>query len=136
MGDSDYTWFSLRRFALAVVAVGIGAAAGMVYVPVVGTQVGMLLGAFATGLASEERPLLEGGIAGVLAGLGALLASKLIGNGIIGAILGLLSINPQTLLVSVAISFAVGTLGAHFGNDLREGLSEPIDDFGRQLDGL
>jgi len=136
MTDSDSSWFSLKRFAVALVTVGVGAAAGMAYVPMVGTHVGILAGGFAAGLAFEGRPWLEAGIAAVLAALGASLVSALVGNGIIGAIIGLIELNPQILLLSAALGFAVGALGAHFGNDLRDGLTEPVEESGPRPDEL
>lgn len=136
MTDSDSSWFSLKRFAVALVAVPLGAVAGMELVPVVGSYLGILLGGVATGLAFEDRPLLECGLVAVLAGLGTTLVSKLIGNGIIGAIIGLFELNPQILLVSAVISFGVGALGAHFGTDLRDGLTEPVEEPDRGLDEL
>ncbi|WP_435361546.1 hypothetical protein [Haloarchaeobius sp. DFWS5] len=131
MTDSDLSLFSLQRFAVALVTVGIGAAAGMEYIPVVGTYVGTLLGGFAVGLAFEEKPLLEAGVAATVAGLGVILVAKLLGNGLIGAIIGLFSLNLQLLLVAAGLSFGAGAVGAHFGNDLRDGLTKPVDESGR-----
>lgn len=136
MTDSSSSWFSLKRFAVALVTTGVGAAAGMAFVPVVGTYLGTLLGGGAAGLAFEERPLLEAGVAGLLAGMGVLLASKLIGNGIIGAIVGLISLQPQILALSAVLSFGAGALGAHFGNDLRDGLTRPVDETGHTTSDL
>ena len=136
MGDSRSSWFSLKRFVVALATTAVGAAAGMLFVPFVGTYLGTLAGGFAAGLAFEDRPILEAGVAGVLAGLGATLASVFVGNGIIGAIIGLFELSPQILLISAVLSFGVGALGAHFGNDLRDGLTEPVEEPGRQPDGL
>lgn len=125
---SDGSRFSLVAFALALVTVSLGTAAGLAFVPVVGTYVGTLAGAFVAGLAIENRPVLEGGVAGVIAGLGVLAAGPFVGSGIGAAVTGLAAVGPLTLLVSVALSFAVGAFGAHFGDDLRDGLTEPIGD--------
>ncbi|PSQ18224.1 hypothetical protein BRD00_05645 [Halobacteriales archaeon QS_8_69_26] len=133
---SDSSWFSLTRFAVALLAVGVGAAAGMVYVPWVGTYLGTLVGGLAVGLAFEDRPLLEAGVAGLLAGTGAVLVSKLIGNGIIEAIVALFSLRPEMLLLSAVLSFAAGALGTHFGNDLRDGLTEPVEEPGHRPEDL
>ena len=38
------------------------------------------------------------------------------------------SVAPETLLPSLALSAAAGGFGAHLGDDLRDGLSEPLDD--------
>jgi len=127
MTESDGSRFSLVGFAVAVVMVGAGAAAGLAFVPVAGTYVGMLLGGFVAGLVLEDRPLLEAGVAAVLASFGILLAGTLVGNGIVDAVLALATIAPTTLLVSVVLSFAVGAFGANFGDDLRDGLTEPVE---------
>ncbi|WP_435363604.1 hypothetical protein [Haloarchaeobius sp. DYHT-AS-18] len=128
------SWFSPKRFAVALVTVGIGAVVGMEYVPLVGTYVGTLFGAFVVGLAFDEKPTLEAGVAAVLAVFGVSLAAKLIGDGLIGAIIGLITLNPQALAISAGLSFATGTFGAHFGNDLRDGLTRPVDESGRLPD--
>lgn len=118
--------FSLVGFAVALVTVGVGAAAGLAFVPVVGTYVGMLAGGFVAGLAVEARPTVESGVAAALASLGVLVAGALPGSGVVAAVLSLLSLDPMTLLLGVALSFAVGAFGGHFGDDLRDGLTEPL----------
>ncbi|MFD1513371.1 hypothetical protein [Halomarina rubra] len=130
MADTDASWFSLKRFAVALLSVGTGAAVGVEFVPMVGLYVGTLAGGFAAGLAFERRPLLESGLAGLFAGMGVLLVSKLVGGNIIEAILGLIALQPQLLVISAALSFTTGMLGAYFGNDLRDGLTRPIDESG------
>lgn len=127
MTDSDGSRVSFVGFAVAVVTVGAGAAAGLAYVPVAGTYVGMLLGGFVAGLVLEDRPLLEAGVAAVLASFGILLAGTLVGNGVVDAVLALTAMSPVTLLVSVVLSFAVGAFGANFGDDLRDGLTAPVE---------
>lgn len=127
MTDSDGGPFSPLAFVVALVTVGVGTAAGLVVVPIAGTYFGTLLGGTAAGLLVERRPLLEGGVAGVLASLGVLLAGTLPGNGLVAAVTALAAIPPTTLLVSVALGFAVGAFGAHFGDDLRDGLTEPVE---------
>ena len=127
---SDEPRFSLVAFALALVTVSLGTAAGLAFVPVVGTYFGTLAGAFVAGLAVEKRPVLEGGLAGVIAGLGVLAAGPFVGSGIGAAVAGLAAVGPLTLLVSVALSFAVGAFGAHFGDDLRDGLTETVKEPG------
>lgn len=118
--------FSLVGFAVALVTVGAGAAAGLAFVPVVGTYVGMLAGGFVAGLAVEARPTVESGVAAALASLGVLVAGALPGSGVVAAVSSLLSLDPVTLLLGVALSFAVGAFGGHFGDDLRDGLTEPL----------
>lgn len=136
MSDSNSSWFSLTRFVVALVAVGAGAVAGMLYVPWVGTYLGTLVGGLAVGLAFQDRPLLEGGVAGLLVGTGVSVAGKLLGDGIVGAILGLIELSPQILLISAVLSFVAGALGAHFGNDLRDGLTEPVEEPDRRTEDL
>jgi hypothetical protein len=125
--DGGLSQFALVGFAVAVVTVGVGTAAGLALVPVVGSFLGMFLGGFVAGLAIEERPLLEAGVAAVLASLGILAAGAVIGNGVLAAVSALGSIAPATLLVSVLLSFTVGAFGAHFGDDLRDGLTDPVE---------
>lgn len=127
MAASDSSWFSSKRFAVATGAVALGAAGGMVLIPYVGTYLGMALGGFVAGLAFERRPLLEAGVAAVLVKAGTL-ATSLLGSGIVDAIVGFVSLSPSILLLSAVLSFGVGALGAHFGNDLRNGLTRPVDD--------
>jgi hypothetical protein len=118
--------FSLVGFAVALVTVGVGTAAGLAFLPVAGTYVGMLAGGVVAGVAVEARSTVESGVAAVLASLGVLVAGALPGSGVVAAVLSLLSIDPVTLLIGVALSFAVGAFGGHFGDDLRDGLTEPL----------
>lgn len=118
---------SLTAAAVAAVAVGVGTAAGLALVPVVGSYLGMVLGGFVTGLAVEKRPLVESGVAAALASLGVLSAGALVGNGVLAAVSALGSVAPTALLSSLLLSFAVGAFGAHFGDDLREGLTSPVE---------
>ncbi|MFB6229158.1 MAG: YrzE family protein [Halobacteriales archaeon] len=127
MTDEGVTQFSLTGFVVAVVTISVGTVAGLATVPVVGSYLGMFLGGFVAGLTTKDRPLLEAGFAAVLASLGVLLAGTLIGNGIVAAVSALASIAPTTLLTSTALSFAVGAFGAHFGDDLRSGLTDPVE---------
>ena len=130
MTDSDSSWFSLKRFAVALGTVALGTAGGITLLPMlkVGSFLGMLLGGFAAGLAFEDRPLLESGAAGLLAGLGVILVSQLSGGGLIGALIGLVTLGPQILLLTGVLSFGLGALGAHFGNDFRDGLTQPVEE--------
>lgn len=127
MTDGGLSQFSFVGFVVALVTIGVGTAAGLALVPVVGSYLGMLLGGFVVGLAMEERPLLEAGTAAVLANLGILAVGALIGDGVVAAVSALGSIAPATLLTSIVLSFAVGAFGAHFGDDLRYGLTEPVE---------
>jgi len=124
---SRLSGFSLAGFAVAVVTVGTGAAAGLALVPTVGSYLGMLLGAFVAGLAVEDHPLVESGVAATLAGLAILAAGSLIGNGPVAALSALASLPPTTLLTATVLSFAVGAFGAHLGDDLRDGLTTPVE---------
>ncbi|TYL37821.1 hypothetical protein CV102_13875 [Natronococcus pandeyae] len=130
MSDSPRIQFSLVGFVVAIVAVSVGAAAGLALVPVAGSFVGLFVGGFFAGMALEDRPLLEAGVAAALANLGILAAGAGIGNGIVAAVTALGAIDPATLLVSIALGAAVAAFGAHFGDDLRDGLTEPVEDAG------
>ena len=127
MSDSGARRFSPLAFAVAVVTVGAGTAAGLAVVPVAGTYLGMLLGGAASGLLVEDRPVLEAGVAAALAGLGVLLAGTVVGAGLVSGVLALAGVPPTTLVVSVGLGFAVGAFGAHFGDDVRDGLTEPVE---------
>lgn len=116
--------FSPAGFVAAAVTVGVGTTAGLAAVPVAGSYLGMLLGGFVAGLAVEDRPVLEGGVAAVVATLGVLAAGGFVGSGVAGGVAALAAVAPLTLLISVALSFAVGGFGAHLGDDLRHGLTE------------
>ncbi|EMA39121.1 YrzE family protein [Halobiforma nitratireducens] len=128
MSDSPWNRTSLVGVVVAAMAVSIGTAAGLALVPVAGSFVGLFVGGFVAGMAIEDRPLLEAGVAGALANVGLLAASAGIGNGVVAAVAALGSIDPATLLVSIALGAAVGSFGAHFGDDLRDGLTEPVGD--------
>lgn len=121
--------FSVLAFALALVTVSCGTAAGLSLVPIAyGSSLGTLVGGLVAGLAVEDRPLIETGIAAVLAGLGVLVTGPLVGTGLLTAVLALGSISPTALLTSVVLSFALGAFGAHFGHEIRDGLTEPVEE--------
>lgn len=126
---SDSSWFSLGRFAVALGTVALGTAGGFALIPWLGSYVGLGLGGFAAGLTFRDRPLLEAGTAGLLAGLGALLVAHLGGGliGIIGGIIDLVVLQPQKLLLTGVLSFGLAAAGAHFGNDFRDGLTRPVE---------
>ncbi len=115
-------------FCGALVAVGVGAAVGLATIPRVGTFLGMLLGGFLVGVGISPRPLAESAIAAAVVNLGIIASTGVPGRGIIGAITALGSVAPETLLPSLALSAAAGGFGAHLGDDLRDGLSEPLED--------
>ena len=127
MSDSRLR-FSFGGFAIAVGAIGLGTIGGLTLIPVVGSMLGMLVGGFVAGLLTDDRPLLEAGTAASLASLGLIMAGGFIGNGIGAAVAALGSVAPTTVLASVTLSFVVGAFGAHFGNDLRDGLTAPIEE--------
>ena len=128
MANRNLARFSVVGFAIALVAISVGTVAGLEFIPVVGSYVGMLLGGFVAGLAITDRPVLESGLAAGLAGLGLLAAGPLVGNGIGAVLTAFASIEPTVLLLSIALSFSVGAFGAHFGDDLRHGLTEPVEE--------
>ena len=117
---------SLVAFAVAVV--GVGAIAGLLIVPHVGTFLGMLVGGFLLGVGAKSRPLAEGAIAAVAAKLTLLAFAGVPGVGVRGAAAALGSIAPGTLALSLALSAAAGGFGVHLGDDLRDGLSTPVSE--------
>ena len=123
MNANPRTWFSLAPFGVGLLTVAIGAFGGMQLIPLVGSYLGILLGGFAAGLAFEKRPLLEVGLAGLLVGTVATVIQNL------G--LGLITIGPQgwiqIVLLGAVLGFGLGAIGAHFGNDLRDGLTRPVE---------
>jgi hypothetical protein len=128
VSSKDSSRVSLVALAVAVVTVGVGTAAGLAFVPTVGTYVGMLAGGFVAGLVLEARPTVESGVAAALASVGVLVAGALPGTGVVDAVLSLAAVDPVTLSISLVLAFAVGAFGGHFGDDLRDGLTEPLPD--------
>jgi hypothetical protein len=120
--------FSTARFVAALAAVGGGARVGLVAVPRVGTFLGMMAGAFLLGIAVEGRPLSEGSLAGVVAATGVLGAAGVPGGGLSGAVTALAAVEPTTLLVTLALGAFSGGFGAHLGDDVRDGLTAPVED--------
>lgn len=127
MTDSQNAGLSPAGFVVALVTVGVGAAAGLAFVPLVGSYLGMLLGGFAAGVAVEDRPLAEAGVAALLAGLAILAAGAFIESGVGAAVSALAALPARTLLTTTGLSFAVGAFGAHFGDDLRDGLTASVE---------
>jgi len=119
---------SATTFAAALCIVGSGAAVGLAIVPRVGTVVGMLVGGMILGAAGTTRPLTEGAVAAVVAQLVVLAAAGVPGAGLPGAAMALSSVGLGSLGLSLASSAAAGGFGVHLGDDLRDGLTTPIDD--------
>jgi len=128
VSDRSTTEFSLVGFAVALVTVAVGTAAGLTAIPTVGSYLGMVLGGFVAGLAIDDRPVIEAGVAAVLANFGILMLGPFIGNGVVAAVTALGSVAPTTLLVSIVLSFALGAFGGHFGDDLRVGLTDSVEE--------
>ena len=127
MTDSQNAGLSLVGFVVALVTVSVGAAAGLVFVPLVGSYLGMLFGGFAAGVAVEDRPLAEAAVAALLVGLAILVAGASLGGGVGAAVSALATLPAGTLLTTTVLSFAVGAFGAHFGDDLRDGLTASVE---------
>ena len=121
---------SATTFAAALCVVGSGAAVGLAIVPRVGTVVGMLVGGMILGAVGTTRPLTEGAVAAVVAQLVVLAAAGVPGAGLSGAIMVLSSVGMGSLGLSLASSAAAGGFGVHLGDDLRDGLTTPINDTG------
>jgi hypothetical protein len=126
--DGSSSRFSAGGFVLALVTVGAATAAGLAVDLVAGSYIGILLGGLLAGVATERRPVLEAGVAAVLANLGVLVAGSLVGNGIVAVASAFGSLAPTTLLASTVLGFAVGAFGAHFGDDIRDGLTTPVEE--------
>jgi len=118
---------SAATLLVAIAAVGGGAGLGLVAVPRVGTFLGMLVGGFLLGVGSETRPLVEGATAAVAAKLLILAAAGVPGLGATGAAAALGSVGTGTLALSLGLSAAAGGFGVHLGDDLRDGLSAPVE---------
>ncbi|MWV64826.1 hypothetical protein GRS48_08320 [Halorubrum sp. JWXQ-INN 858] len=127
----DGRWFSLKSFAIALLAVVLGVLLGGA-VPLIGGTIGhaagVFLGAFLVGLVLSGRKYVEVGIAGAGAGAGSALLSVL---GI-----GFLPIGIQylqewglaLLAVGGGVGLLVSVLGHYFGRDLREGLTGDVSE--------
>jgi hypothetical protein len=111
-------------FVAALLATGAGAVAGMALLPVAGAAAGTFAGAFLLGLAVGGRPLVEAGLAAAAVGTGLVVAAA-VGNGPVATLATVAAVGPA-LLVSALLTFATGAFGAHFGDDLRDGLTEPL----------
>ena len=127
MTDGRSRQVSLLGAVVAVVTVAVGTVTGLAMVPTVGSYLGMLLGGFLAGVTVEDRPVVESGLAAALAAIGVLWAGAFVGNGAVGAVTALGSIAPTALLTATLLSFAVGAFGAHLGDDLRDGLTTPVE---------
>lgn len=127
MTDGRSRQVSLVGAVVAVVTVAAGTAAGLAIVPTVGSYLGMLLGGFLAGVTVEDRPVVESGLAAALAAIGVLWTGAFVGNGAVEAVTALGSVAPTALLTSTLLSFAVGAFGAHLGDDLRDGLTTPVE---------
>lgn len=115
---------TLRVWLAAVVTIGVGTVVGLSAVPVAGSFVGAFLGAFLLGVVVEDRPLVPAAAAAVVARLGVIAAPLLVASA--GLLPPVASLDPVPIAVSLALTAAVGAFGAHFGDDLRAGLTEPV----------
>lgn len=121
---------SATVFCAALITVSVGATVGLTTVPRVGVFLGVLLGGFVVGVGVSTRPLVESAIAAATANLGIVAAAGVPGTGVTGAMAALGSVAPEALLPSVALSATAGGFGAHLGDDLRDGVSKPVEDSG------
>jgi len=116
--------FSPRTFLYAVLLVGAGLFAGSAFVPLPVVDsltglVGAFAGAFALGLAVERGTVLESAAAGALAAGLATVFSHLALTAFGGAGVPLAA-------VGAGAGAIAGALGAHFGGDLRDGLTRDV----------
>ncbi|WP_132057911.1 hypothetical protein [Halorussus amylolyticus] len=116
--------FSPKVFLYAVLLLGAGMFAGNAFVPLpfldsLAGLVGVFVSAFVLGLAVKRSTLLESAAAGAVAAglmtvLGHLALSAFGGAGVPLAVVG------------AGSGLVAGALGAHFGGDLRDGLTQDI----------
>jgi len=116
--------FSPRAFLYALVLLSGGMFAGNAFVPIpfvdsLAGLVGLFVGAFALGLAVERSTRLESAVAGALAAGLTVVATNLTLSVVGGFGVPMAAIGAGAGLV-------VGALGAHFGGDLRDGLTEDV----------
>ncbi|SNR23203.1 hypothetical protein [Halorubrum vacuolatum] len=123
-------WFSLRGFAIALVAIGLGVFLGGM-LPLIGGTIGhaagVLLGAFLVGLVFSKRRYVETGIAGAGVGAGSALLNVL-GIGFLP--IGLRYIQEwglALLAVGGGIGLVLALVGHYFGRDLRAGVTERVE---------
>lgn len=125
----DGRWFSLKSFALVVLAVGFGVVLGGA-IPLIGGTIGpalgVLLGAFLVGLLFSSRKYVETGIAGTVAGAGTAVTSVL-GVGFLPIGLDYLSEWGLPLLaVGGGLGLLLALVGHYFGRDLRAGVTGDV----------
>ncbi len=123
-------WFSLKGFAIASVAIGLGVFLGGM-LPLVGGTIGhaagVLLGAFLVGLVLSTRRYVETGVAGAGVGAGSALLNVL-GIGFLP--IGLQYIQEwglALLAVGGGIGLVLALVGHYFGRDLRAGLVASVE---------
>lgn len=112
------TFFSPARFLLALALSTVGLLAGGATVPIAGGLVGVLVGTFLVGLASERRPIAETGVAGA-----AVLGASTLFDYLVWTLVG---VGLPIVAVGAAIGLAVGVLGGYLGSDLRDGLTREL----------
>lgn len=122
----DGRWFSLKSFAVAVLAVAVSSVL-VGSVPLVGGTVGavagVLLGAFLVGLVFASPNYAEAGLAGTLAGAGTAVSSVL-GVGFLPIGIDYLGQWGLPLLaVGGGVGLLCGLVGHYFGRDLRAGVT-------------
>lgn len=112
------TLFSPTRFLFALVLSVVGLLAGGATVPIAGGLVGVLVGTFLVGLASERRPLAETGLAGA-----AVVGTSTLFDYLVWTLVG---VGLPIVAVGAAVGLAVGALGGYLGSDLRDGLTREL----------
>ncbi|WP_135828902.1 hypothetical protein [Halorussus halobius] len=124
LGSRATSLFSPRAFLYALVLLGGGTVAGNAFVPIpfvdsLAGLVGAFVGAFVLGLAVERSTVLESAVAGAAAlGVGVLLTNLTL------SVVGGLGV--PMAAVGAGAGLVVGALGAHFGGDLRDGLTQDV----------
>lgn len=128
MRENSSQLFSATMFGVALIIIGLGTYIGLSILAFAGAFIGMFIASLVFGLTVKGRPIVEGATAAGVSKLALLLSGGVIGNSIGGAAVAISSVSPTTLLVSVLLGVAVGAFGTHFGDDLREGLTTPVEE--------
>ena len=126
----DGRWFSLKSFAVVVVALGLGVFLGGM-LPLVGGTIGhaagVFLGAFLVGLLFSARKYVETGIAGAGIGGGSALMNVL-GIGFLP--IGLQYVQEwgvALLAVGGGVGLVLAIVGHYLGRDLRSGVTASVE---------
>lgn len=112
--------FAPRRFLLALALSVVGLIAAGIFVPLPGSGLlGVFLATFLFGLVVEERRYAEVAAAG-----GVTVGASFLLDFVVVAFLG--GLGASLGLIGAALGGVVGVVGAYFGRDLRQGLTQDV----------